>query len=82
MNGTAVSSDRLLELVFQLAIALFTSPFRSGNPHDGAVGHFLAAHGINVSKACFWTVHDYPLCLSGLGWIGSTTLFRVCAAYV
>jgi hypothetical protein len=68
-SDTVVSSDRLLELVFQLAVALFTSPFRSGNPHDGAVGHFLAAHGINVSKACFRTVHDYPPYLSGLGWI-------------
>jgi hypothetical protein len=50
-------------------MSLWTSPFRSGNPYDGAVGHFLAAAGINPATRGFHTVHNYPSFLSGLGWI-------------
>jgi hypothetical protein len=50
-------------------MSLWTSPFRSSNPYDGAVGYFLAAAGIDTARHGFHTVHNYPSFLSGLGWI-------------
>jgi len=70
--STPVATDpetRLMELVFTLAISLWTSPFRTGNPHEGAAGHFLAALGVDVINHGFRTAHTYTPYLSGLGWI-------------
>src|SRR5271156_1120069 len=63
------SEIRLMELVFTLAMSLWTSPFRTGNPYEGAAGHFLAALGIDVINHGFRTAHTYTPYLSGLGWI-------------
>lgn len=75
------SDTRLVELVFWLAMSLWTSPFRSGNPYDGAVGHFLAAAGIDTAKHSFRTVHSYPSFLSGLGWIAQLLFLEYALPY-
>jgi hypothetical protein len=75
------SDTRLVELVFWLAMSLWTSPFRSGNPYDGAVGHFLAAAGIDTARHGFHTVHSYPPFLSGLGWIAQLLFLEYALPY-